>query len=115
MISFLEVGNRRSMIHVDDLVQSLLLIAVDTRANGETLIATFGVPHSSHEIYEAMCGLLGKVIPRWSVPKFLFDVIALISPRMRYQVDKLFGDENYSSKKLQALGFYAKYGLKDWK
>ena len=64
MIPFPEVGNRRSMIHVDDLVQSLLLVAVDTCANGETLIATFGVPHSSHEIYEAMCHVVHKTVPR---------------------------------------------------
>ena len=110
-----EIGNKRSMIHVDDLVRALLLVADDDRANGEIYIATDGVTHSSREIYEAMCGLLGKAVPRWSVPKFLLDSVALISPRIRYQVDKMFGDESYSSKKLQALDFCAQYGLKDWK
>ena len=110
-----EVNNRRSMIHVDDLVRALLLVAGDDRANGEIYIATDGVTHSSREIYEAMCGLLGKAVPRWSVPKFLLDSVALIIPRIRYQVDKLFGDECYSSKKLQALGFCAQFGLKNWK
>lgn len=110
-----EINNRRSMIHVDNLVRTLLLVGSDNRANGEIYIATDSVTYSSRDIYEAMCGLLGKKAPRWSVPKFLFDAIALINPRISNKVDKLFGDENYSSKKLQLLGFCPKYGLKDWK
>ena len=110
-----EVNNRRSLIHVNDLVRALVMVAGDDRADGEIFIATDGVIHSSREIYEAMCGLLGKEVPRWSVPKFLFDSLAIISPQIRYQVNKLFGDECYSSKKLQAFGFNAQFGLKDWK
>jgi nucleoside-diphosphate-sugar epimerase len=64
-----EVGNRRSMIHVDDLVQVLLLAANDDRANGEIFIATDGVPHSSANIYEAICHVLGKAVPRWNRTK----------------------------------------------
>jgi nucleoside-diphosphate-sugar epimerase len=39
-----ETGNRRSMIHVDDLVRAILLVAEDKRANGEIFIATDGKP-----------------------------------------------------------------------
>ena len=108
-----ETGNRRSMIHVDDLVRAILLIAEDKRANGEIFIATDGTPHSSRDIYNAMCNVLGKSIPKWSVPKFLFDMVSLISPRIKYKVNKLLGDECYSSKKLEKLGFKAKKTLKD--
>ena len=109
-----ETGNRRSMIHVDDLVRALLLVAEDERANGEIFIATDGVPHSSREIYEAICQVVGKAAPRWSLPKFLFDGLSLLSPRIRYKVDKLLGDECYSSEKLEALGFRAEKSLKDF-
>jgi UDP-glucose 4-epimerase len=107
-------GNRRSMIHVDDLVQALLLVADDSRANGEIFIATDGIPHSSREIYEALCHSVGKAVPSWSVPKFIFDGIALMSSRIRYKMDKLLGDEYYSSEKLQKLGFRPKRTLRDW-
>jgi UDP-glucose 4-epimerase len=109
-----ETGNRRSMIHVDDLVQALLLVAEDGRANGEIFIATDGVPHSSREIYEAICQVLVKTVPAWNVPKFLFDWFSLLSPRIRYKVDKLLGDEYYSSDKLEALGFRAGKNLRDF-
>jgi len=108
-----ETGNRRSMIHVDDLVRAILLVAEDKRANGEIFIATDGTPHSSRYIYNAMCSALDKSIPKWSVPKILFDMASLVNPRIRYKLNKLLGDECYSSAKLEALGFKAKKTLKD--
>ncbi|MBL7003757.1 MAG: NAD-dependent epimerase/dehydratase family protein [Gammaproteobacteria bacterium] len=108
-----EAGNRRSMIHVDDLVRAILLVAEDKRANGEIFIATDGIPYSSREIYEAMCSLLNKKIPHWSIPKFFFDFIASLDSQIRYKVDKLLGDECYSSEKLQSIGFGAKQSLSD--
>lgn len=108
-----EMGNRRSMIHVDDLVRAILLVAEDKRANGEIFIATDGTPHSSRYIYNAMCSALDKSIPKWSIPKILFDMASLINPRIKYKLNKLLGDECYSSAKLEALGFKAKKTLKD--
>jgi len=108
-----ETGNKRSMIHVDDLVRAILLVAEDKRANGEIFIATDGTPHSSREIYNAMCDVVGKSTPKWSVPKILFDIASLASPRIKYKINKLLGDECYSSTKLESLGFKAKKSLKD--
>jgi len=108
-----ETGNKRSMIHVDDLVRVILFVADDDRANGEIFIATDSAPHSSREIYNAMCSVLGKSIPKWNMPKVLFDLASLASPRIKYKLNKLLGDECYSSAKLEALGFKAKKTLKD--
>ena len=108
-----EVNNRRSMIHVDDLVQALMLVAEDKRANGEIYIATDGEQYSSRQIYEEICAALNKPVPRWSVPRVIFDIVSLMSSRLRYSVDKLLGDECYSSKKLKSLGFEAKRSLRE--
>ena len=108
-----ETGNKRSMVHVDDLVRAILLVADDDRANGEIFIATDGTPHSSREIYDAICSALDKSIPKWSVPRGLFDMASLASSRIKYKLNKLLGDECYSSAKLEALGFKAKKTLKD--
>ena len=108
-----ETGNRRSMIHADDLVRAILLVAEDKRANGEIFIATDGTPYSSREIYNTMCVVTGKLIPKWSVPKTLFDLASLASPRIKYTFNKLLGDEFYSSAKLEALGFKATKTIKD--
>ncbi len=108
-----EIGNRRSMIHVDNVVRALLLLASDQQSNGEIFIVTDGKTYSSRDIYEIMCSTLGKRIPRWTVPQFLFNVIASINSHLRYRIDKLLGDECYSSKKIQSIGFKAKNTLKD--
>ena len=108
-----ETGNRRSMIHVDDLVRAILLVAEDERANGEIFIATDGVEYSSCEIYKTRCQVLDKSVPNWSVPKFLFDLVGKLSSNFKYKVNKLLGDEYYSSEKLQSLGFKAQRSLRD--
>ena len=108
-----EVNNRRSMIHVDDLVQALIFVAEDNRTKGEIYIATDGHPYSSRQIYEVNCDILGRVVPQWSVPRVIFNVVSHLSSRLHYKVDKLFGDECYSSKKLQSLGFRAQRSLRE--
>jgi len=107
-----ETGNKKSLIHVDDLVCALLLVAKVKSANGEIYIVTDGELYSSREIYTAMCFVLGKPVPRWSLPKLLFDLVA-INPSMRNKIKKLFNDECYSSKKIQSLGFKPRYSIMD--
>ena len=108
-----EIGNRRSMIHVDDLVQAILLVAMNEHANGEVFIATDGVPHSSREIYESMCDALGKPTSKIIIPNFIFDIVSFISPSIKYKVEKLLGNEWYSSNKLEKLGFKPQRTLKE--
>ena len=108
-----KTANRRSMIHVDDLVRAMLLVSKEERSNGEVFIATDGAPYSSRDIYNAMCEVAGKSIPKWSVPKFLFHIASLLNPKIKYKINKLIGDEFYSSAKLEALGFKPKKSLKD--
>ena len=108
-----DTQNRKSMIHVNDLVRAIMLVAKDERANGEIFIVTDGNPYSSRDIYNAMCLIVGKQVPKWNVPKFIVDIAAKINPKIKYKLDKLFGDECYSSSKIEALGFRAKKTLKD--
>jgi len=108
-----ETGNIRSMIHVDDLVKAILLVSDNNRTNGEIYIATDGESYSSRDIYNIMRDVVGKRPLKWSVPKFVFLSLALISPRIRYKVDKLLCDQCYSSKKLKSLGFAPKRKFKE--
>jgi len=101
------------MIHVDDLVRALVFVSENKQANGQIYIATDGVPHSSAEIYDAICHSVGKAPRRWRVPKWVFDLAGGLSEKVRFKLDKLLGDECYSSAKLEALGFKAEKGLMD--
>lgn len=110
-----KIKNKRSMICVEDLVEAILLVSKDTRANGGIYIATDDYEYSSREIYEIMCKVLSKSIPNWSVPLFVFSLIAKIGdvigfiPFSSLSYQKLLGSECYSMKKLQKLGFKPKY------
>lgn len=107
-----EVGNRRSMIHVDDLVRAILLISKNGQVGNSIFIATDGRHYSSREIYNAMRSAIGKSPSKWSIPKALFDLVGLLSPGARYKINKLLGNECYSSAKLEALGFNAEKTLR---
>ena len=107
-----ETHNHRSMIHVDDLVSALLLVAVDKGSNGEIYIATDGEHYSSRQIYDLMRAGLGMTETRLKIPDALFRSIAWLGDRLggtfplnSYSYQKLLGDECYSSKKLHGLGF----------
>ncbi len=107
------VKNKRSMIHVDDLVRAILFITKNKYTNGEIYIVTDGKAHSSREIYESICTAAERKVPQWSVPVFVFDFISKITPGLKHKINKLLGEECYSSAKLEALGFKAKKTLKE--
>jgi UDP-glucose 4-epimerase len=108
-----EIGNKRSMIHVDDLVSAILLVADNERTNGEIYIATDGKTYSSRYIYDSMRIILKKRKISWSVPKLFFDIVSFVSPKMKNRLNKLFGNEFYSSAKLEKIGFNPMKSLED--
>jgi nucleoside-diphosphate-sugar epimerase len=120
-----ETGNRRSMVHVDDVVQALLLAADNPAANGQVFIVTDGRTYSTREIYEAICKALGRSVPGWSVPAWLLrlgagagDVLQRIAgrpmPLTTGTLDKLLGSAWYSSDKIRRqLGFAPRHTLYD--
>lgn len=113
-----ELGNRRSMVHVVDVVRAALLAADRAAANGRCYIVTDGHAYSTRQLYELICRALGKRVPGWHVPlwtlqamgragdaigrvrgkRFVFDSDAL---------EKLTGSAWYSSEKIaRELGYH---------
>ena len=107
-----ETGNRRSLIHIDDLVRAILFLNDHQQARNRTFIVSDGQSYSSREIYEAICIAAGQKIPKWSIPVSFFNLAAKMHPRIKFKLDKLMGDECYSSEKLQSLGFRTTNELK---
>ncbi|MEW6329845.1 MAG: NAD-dependent epimerase/dehydratase family protein [Pseudomonadota bacterium] len=120
-----EVGNKRSMVHVDDVVQALILAAEKPEANGQVYIVTDGHIYSTRDIYMAICGELGRKSPSWSTPLWALrllaragDILGKIS-RCRAPLDsavlnKLFGSAWYSSDKIRReLGYAPRHSLYD--
>lgn len=82
-----ETGNRRSMVHVDDVVQALVLAADNSAANGQTYIATDGRVYSTRQIYDAICKALGRPAPLRTIPVGLLRAAA----RMGDAIGKIRG------------------------
>ena len=100
-----ENSNKRSMVHVDDLVRAILIISKNNSIDGEIFVVTDNIEYSSRQIYEQMCIAVGKSVPRWSIPKFIFDLAKKLHPSLRFKINKLLGDDCYSAEKVKKLNF----------
>jgi nucleoside-diphosphate-sugar epimerase len=116
--------NKRSMIHVDDAVAAMLLIARHPDAVGKTYIAADGELYSTHEIYQQVCAALGRPAPQWATPQALLriaatagDVLATLSGRSMpfdsQALEKLVGNAWYRSERIvRELGFAPQQSLR---
>ena len=107
-----KVNNRRSMIHVDDLVLAIFLL-IKTNSKGKIFNATDNNVYSSRSIYESLCFAQNIKPISWSIPKILFDILGLLLPSFKKINNVMFNDSNYDSKKLSEIGFRPKLLLTD--
>jgi nucleoside-diphosphate-sugar epimerase len=119
-----EVHNRRSMVHVEDAVQALLLAAERQNANGQTYLVTDDEVYSARRIYESICVALGRRPPVWHVPAWLLwaagrfgnilRALRLPAPLTTEALRKLLGSAWYSCEKARhELGYRPRRRLED--
>ncbi|QBQ53512.1 NAD-dependent epimerase/dehydratase family protein [Nitrosococcus wardiae] len=118
-----EVENRRSMVHVDDVVQAMLLIAENPLADHQTYIVTDGYIYSSRQIYILLCQALDRHVPWWYFPAGLLRTGAkagdLVERVLKRRVPlnsrvlyKLIGSAWYSCAKIRKeLGYRPQHSL----
>lgn len=108
------VANRRSMIHVDDVVRASIAAAHRVEPVGRALVLTDGVAYSTHDIYAAMRRALGRDVARVALPATAWRCLARAGDvagwalRRRAPFDsnayqKLFGSAWYEPSDLRAL------------
>lgn len=120
-----EIGNKRSMVHVDDVIAAALLAAEHPAAKGQVFIVADNEPFSTRQLFDWICMAAGRKVPRWTIPRWtlrLFgrvgDVIGHVRGR-RFVFDsdalaKLTGSAWYSSAKLQReLGWKPRHTLRE--
>jgi nucleoside-diphosphate-sugar epimerase len=67
-----ETGNRRSLIHVDDVVAAMRLVAERPEANGRTYIVADPQAYSGREIYDSIRAVLAvPPVPTFRVPAWI--------------------------------------------
>ena len=107
-----KLNNKRSMVHVHDLILAIMIVNNAEQSNKEIYIATDGLHYSTSDIYEILMEISGRNIPNYRFPLFLIRLIGLISSNMRHKIQKLLGDEVYDPIKLYNIGFTPKKSLK---
>jgi UDP-glucose 4-epimerase len=117
------ISNKRSMVHVDDVVQALLLAADRKQASGSIYIVTDDMAYSISDMCSAIRRVLGRPVPRWSVPVWLLKSGALAGDalsRLRGKpfalnsraLEKLLGSAWYSPAKIRReLGFEPRHSF----
>ena len=119
-----ENGNRRSMLHVENAVDALVLAGRHPAAAGQIYFVTDANAYSTRQLYDWMREALGKRPHRGSVPVWMFRMLAawgdaartFTGRRMGFDSDtlqKLLGSAWYSSKKIiTELGFVPRRDLR---
>ena len=112
-----ETGNQRSLVHVDDVVQAMLLGAADPVAAGKTYFVTDGRTYSGRELSLILRETLGRPLINYTAPaKVIYGAAALADGLLRLAgrrhhkvgeaVDKLLGWACYDSSRIeQELGY----------
>jgi UDP-glucose 4-epimerase len=118
-----ETGNKRSLVHVDDVVAAMRLVADAPAANGRTYIVADARAYSGRELYDALRGVPPRLTFNWSVPApllraggWLGDVVGgLLNrplPVSSEVIDRLLGSACYSPARIEReLGWRASVGL----
>lgn len=114
-----ENGNRRSMVHVDDVVEALLAAATApvTVCGGRVYYIAGARSWSSRELYVEMCRALGRPVRDWAIPLPVLRVAGGIGDAVGFvrgrrfvwdsdKYNKLFGSACFLSERaMRELGY----------
>lgn len=112
-----ETGNRRSLVHADDVAQAALLGAAHPASAGKTYFVTDGQPYSGRDLYVIARRAFDLPVPGWTVPpsvlygmaRLMDSALTLVGRRgrkARTALDKLLGWACYDSSRIGAeLGY----------
>ena len=101
-----EIGNRRSMIHVDDVVKAALLVAVTPKAASQCYIMTDGLGYSTTKIYQLMRASLGCREVGWTVPLIALRISARFGDLIGRTSGRRFGIDSKALSKLTDSAYY---------
>ncbi|MFZ2267592.1 MAG: NAD-dependent epimerase/dehydratase family protein [Azonexus sp.] len=118
-----ETGNRRSLVHVDDVVSAMRLVAGSAAANGRPYIVAASEAPSGRALFDALRAAHGLSPCTWSVPASILDLAARFGdaagkilgrrvPLDSEVVARLLGSACYSAGRIEReLGWHARISL----
>lgn len=120
-----DTGNKRSLVHVNDVVAAIRFVAEAPAANGRTYIVADPSPYSGRDIFDAISGVPPPLTFHWGVPAVLLRAGAVLGdvagrlagrpmPVSSEVVERLLGSACYSPARIEReLGWRARAGLQE--
>jgi UDP-glucose 4-epimerase len=99
-------GNCRSMLHVENAVDALLLAGRHPNAAGQTYFVTDQEAYSTRDLYNWIRNALGKRPVRWAVPEVMFRVLAGVGDLSRRSLGRRIGFDSEAFQKLLGSAVY---------
>ncbi|MEO7189972.1 MAG: NAD-dependent epimerase/dehydratase family protein [Vicinamibacterales bacterium] len=99
--------NRRSLLHVDNAVDALVLAGAHHGAAGQIYFVTDAAPYSTRQIYDAMREALGLEPGKWSVPEAAFRALAATGDVARRALGRRVGFDSDAFQKLLGSAWYS--------
>lgn len=99
--------NRRSMLHVENAAQALMLGGTHPAARGRTYFVTDTRPYSTRELYDSISSALGRRPTRWEVPEAVFRAAAKAGDAARALVGRRVGFDSDAAEKLLGSAWYS--------
>jgi len=118
-----QIDNRRSFLHVRDLIAAAFLATTRPQACGRTYLVTDSKDYSTRWLYERIRLALGKPVPGWTVPYWVLATAVFggtwlekgFQGRMPFNQEalhKLTQDAWFSSERIRPdLGFTPRHNL----
>jgi nucleoside-diphosphate-sugar epimerase len=100
-------GNRRSLLHLDNAVEALLLAGRHPAAAGQVYFVTDATAYSTRAIYDAIRSALGLRTKAWAVPEPAFRVAALAGDLLRALTRRRVGFDSDALQKLLGSAWYS--------
>ncbi len=101
-----DIDNQRSLVHVDDAVQALVLAATTDAAVGKTYFVTDNKPYTTTDLYRMMRHALGRTEARWLLPLGVLSFLAHMGDLGQLVFRRGVGFDSEALKKLTGTACY---------
>jgi nucleoside-diphosphate-sugar epimerase len=120
-----DTGNRRSLVHVNDVADAVRHVVNHHAANGQTYIIADSQPYSGKQLYDVLRAEMHLAPRSWSVPRFVFQwggrggdvlrrIVGVDFPFNTEVVRRLLESSCYSPQKIEReLGWRATMSLEE--